>query len=57
MRENLDITGGLLLAERVSTGSRPALGRMEAHEVVERAAPAARSRRSAPRATSAGDPR
>jgi 3-carboxy-cis,cis-muconate cycloisomerase len=38
MRENLDITGGLLLAERVSTELAPELGRMEAHEAVERAA-------------------
>ena len=40
MRENLDITGGLLLAERVSTELAPELGRMEAHEAVQRAAAA-----------------
>jgi 3-carboxy-cis,cis-muconate cycloisomerase len=37
MRENLDRTGGLLLAERVSTALTAALGRSEAHAVVERA--------------------
>ena len=36
MRENLDITGGLLLAERVSTELAPELGRMQAHEAVQR---------------------
>jgi 3-carboxy-cis,cis-muconate cycloisomerase len=38
MRANLDITEGLLLAERVSTELTPELGRMEAHEAVQRAA-------------------
>ncbi len=38
MRENLGITDGLLLAERVSTELAPELGRLEAHEAVQRAA-------------------
>jgi 3-carboxy-cis,cis-muconate cycloisomerase len=38
MRANLDITGGLILAERVSTELAPELGRLEAHEAVQRAA-------------------
>jgi 3-carboxy-cis,cis-muconate cycloisomerase len=38
MRANLDLTGGLLLAERVTTALAPALGRMAAHELVEAAA-------------------
>ena len=37
MRANLAITGGLLLAERVSTELAPELGRLEAHEAVQRA--------------------
>jgi 3-carboxy-cis,cis-muconate cycloisomerase len=37
MRANLDLTGGLLLAERVTTALAPELGRMTAHQVVERA--------------------
>jgi 3-carboxy-cis,cis-muconate cycloisomerase len=38
MRANLDVTEGLLLAERVSTELASELGRMEAHEAVQRAA-------------------
>ena len=38
MRANLDVTEGLLLAERVSTELAPELGRLAAHEAVERAA-------------------
>ncbi len=38
MRENLDATGGLVLAERVSTELGRALGRDVAHEAIERAA-------------------
>jgi len=38
MRENLDATGGLLLAERVSTELGRTLGRGVAHEAIERAA-------------------
>ncbi|HUK65090.1 MAG TPA: 3-carboxy-cis,cis-muconate cycloisomerase, partial [Dongiaceae bacterium] len=38
MRANLDLTGGLLLAERVATALTPALGRMAAHDLVESAA-------------------
>jgi 3-carboxy-cis,cis-muconate cycloisomerase len=41
MRANLDRAGGLLLAERVSTELAPALGRLAAHELVERASRAA----------------
>lgn len=47
MRENLDRTGGLLLAERVSTALSDTLGRGAAHEAIERAAAqAARSGRT-----------
>ena len=38
MRSNLDLTGGLLLAERVATALAPAVGRLAAHDAVERAA-------------------
>ena len=38
MRANLDATGGLVLAERVSTELGRALGRGVAHEAIERAA-------------------
>jgi 3-carboxy-cis,cis-muconate cycloisomerase len=38
MRANLDATGGLLMAERVATALAPELGRLQAHELVERAA-------------------
>jgi 3-carboxy-cis,cis-muconate cycloisomerase len=38
MRENLDRTGGALLAERVTTALAPALGRLAAHDLVEEAA-------------------
>src|SRR5690606_335910 len=38
MRANLALTGGLLMAERVSTALSEALGRGTAHDVVERAA-------------------
>jgi 3-carboxy-cis,cis-muconate cycloisomerase len=37
MRANLDITEGLLMAERVSTELAPELGRLQAHEAVQRA--------------------
>ena len=37
MRENLDATGGLLLAENVTTVAAERLGRLKAHEVVEAA--------------------
>ncbi len=38
MRANLDLTDGLLLAERVTTALTPDLGRLTAHQIVERAA-------------------
>jgi 3-carboxy-cis,cis-muconate cycloisomerase len=38
MRENLDITRGLLLAENVTTIAAEKLGRLKAHELVEEAA-------------------
>ena len=38
MRENLDLTGGLLLAERVAAALAPALGRERATELVRAAA-------------------
>jgi 3-carboxy-cis,cis-muconate cycloisomerase len=37
MRDNLDSTGGLLLAENVTTIAAEKLGRLEAHELVEAA--------------------
>jgi 3-carboxy-cis,cis-muconate cycloisomerase len=37
MRENLDVTGGLLLAESVTTVAAERLGRLKAHDVVEAA--------------------
>lgn len=37
MREDLDVTGGLLLAEHVATVAAEHLGRLEAHELVEKA--------------------
>jgi 3-carboxy-cis,cis-muconate cycloisomerase len=37
MRENLDATGGLLLAERMTTMVAERLGRLEAHDLVEAA--------------------
>jgi 3-carboxy-cis,cis-muconate cycloisomerase len=43
MRANLDLTGGMLLAERVTTALTPALGRLPAHELVERACGEAQS--------------
>ena len=36
LRDNLDATGGLLMAESVATALAPALGRAGAHEVVQR---------------------
>ncbi len=38
MRANLELTGGLLLAERVTTALAGVLGRQAAHDLVERAA-------------------
>ena len=38
MRENLDATNGLLLAENVTTVAAGKLGRLEAHELVQAAA-------------------
>ena len=43
MRANLDLTGGALLAERVSGALAPALGRQAAHDLVRPAAVAAAS--------------
>lgn len=37
MRENLELTGGLILAEAVTVALAPQLGRMPAHRLVERA--------------------
>jgi 3-carboxy-cis,cis-muconate cycloisomerase len=34
MRENLDATGGLLLAENVTTGAAERLGRLKAHDIL-----------------------
>lgn len=44
MRQNLDLTGGLLLAERVMFALAPQLGRQEAHDVVHACAMAAHER-------------
>jgi 3-carboxy-cis,cis-muconate cycloisomerase len=38
MRENLEITGGLLLADNITTMAAESLGRMKAHELVKAAA-------------------
>ncbi len=38
MRENLGLTGGLLLAEQVTTRAAESFGRMKAHEIVKAAA-------------------
>jgi 3-carboxy-cis,cis-muconate cycloisomerase len=38
MRENLYATGGLLLAESVTTAAAESLGRLEAHDLVQAAA-------------------
>jgi 3-carboxy-cis,cis-muconate cycloisomerase len=35
MRENLDATGGLLLAENVTTVAAERLGRLKAHDLVQ----------------------
>lgn len=43
MRRNLDLTGGLIVAEAVMMGLAPHLGRGEAQHVVQRACDAARS--------------
>jgi 3-carboxy-cis,cis-muconate cycloisomerase len=42
MRTNLDATGGLLLAEQISTALAPTLGRLAAHDLVRQAAAADR---------------
>src|SRR5690606_30307481 len=34
MRENLDLTGGLIVAEAVMMGLAPVLGRQQAHDIV-----------------------
>jgi 3-carboxy-cis,cis-muconate cycloisomerase len=41
MRRNLDITGGLIVAEAVMMGLAPHIGRGEAHHVVKHACDAA----------------
>jgi len=56
MRANLGITDGLLLAERVSTELAGELGRMQAHEAVQRAAQAAASTEGGFAAALAGQP-
>jgi 3-carboxy-cis,cis-muconate cycloisomerase len=45
MRADLELTGGLLLAERVTAALRPTLGRLAAHDLVETACRRAASRR------------
>ncbi|MDE2517484.1 MAG: adenylosuccinate lyase family protein [Rhodospirillales bacterium] len=45
MRANLDLTGGLIVAEAVMMGLAPHLGRGEAHHVVKRACDAALAER------------
>jgi 3-carboxy-cis,cis-muconate cycloisomerase len=44
MRADLELTGGLLLAERITTALRPTLGRLAAHDLVETACQRAASR-------------
>ena len=44
MRADVELTGGLLLAERVTTALRSTLGRLRAHDVVETACRRAASR-------------
>jgi 3-carboxy-cis,cis-muconate cycloisomerase len=43
MRQNLDLTGGLLLAERVTTALAPAMGRVKAHDLMMAVVNAARA--------------
>ena len=50
LRANLELTGGLVMAESVATALTPALGRPEAHAAVERA-----SRRAVEEQRSLGD--
>jgi 3-carboxy-cis,cis-muconate cycloisomerase len=45
MRENLELTRGLILAEAVTVALAPALGRMGAHQLVERACAQAQAER------------
>ena len=57
MRQNLDLTGGLLLAERVMFALAPQLGRQEAHDVVHACAMAAHELRRPFSDLLAADPR
>ena len=49
MLENLNATGGLLLAENVATAAAQHLGRLEAHDLVEEASPGPRKRKASTR--------
>ena len=55
MRENLDATGGLLLAENVTTLAAERLGRLKAHDLVQAVARRAADGRSSFREELLGD--
>jgi 3-carboxy-cis,cis-muconate cycloisomerase len=56
MRHNLDATGGLIMAEAIAMRLAPALGKMEAHDRLERAARVAAAESRAFVEVLAGDP-
>jgi 3-carboxy-cis,cis-muconate cycloisomerase len=55
MRENLDATGGLLLAENLTTVASERLGRLKAHDLVQAVARRAADGRSSFREELLGD--
>jgi 3-carboxy-cis,cis-muconate cycloisomerase len=57
MRANLDLDGGLIMAESVTMALAPALGRVQAKALVEAACHEAMNRRVAPRDALSRDPR
>jgi 3-carboxy-cis,cis-muconate cycloisomerase len=56
MRHNLNVTGGLIMAEAIAMRLAPALGKMEAHDRLERAARVAAAESRAFVEVLAGDP-
>jgi 3-carboxy-cis,cis-muconate cycloisomerase len=56
MRANLDLTGGLIVAEAVMMGLAPVLGREEAHHVVKHACDRALAERITLAAALAAEP-
>ena len=56
MRRNLDLTGGLIVAEAVMMGLAPMLGREEAHHVVKHACDRALAERITLAQALAGEP-